>query len=180
MPFRTFAAMLLALTVLSTACGDDDEATGTGDKGALEQYYRDLQSAIGEASARFQALPQISADEATSEEIVTDEAADFFDDMADVFADFEQSLREIDPPEEVAELHDEGTRATEEFVDKARDYQAQAAQTDSFEEALALTLAFSADSFDIFTGFGEACLELKQIAADNGVDVGLQCEAGEE
>ena len=164
------ATVLIALGGLAAACG------GAGD-GALrlEEYFQRLDELEGELEERS---GDISAQaEGLSEEEMTDQAPDLLGDQSTALHAFLDNLAELEPPEEAANLHEEVVQAMEGFVelfDEALDVLKEA---DSLDDPFA---PFETGELEAAgTRIDRVCVEVEQLAAENGIDIDLNCEEDE-
>lgn len=161
----------LLLGVAAAACG------GGGDGGAvelsLEQYFERVASLTADLEERTASLDQQLEQEFESDVAEIEAVRDAFATVLPIFGDFIDDLDELNPPEEVADLHGELVAGFADLVDGFEDLIDQLVNIESAAE-------FSALLFDPDSGFGSAieqleavCLELQSIADDNGIEADL-------
>lgn len=92
---------LFAAGAIAVACGDDDD----DDRLSQEEYFAEVDTLNGDVDA--------SAEEAFSAE-TADEGIDVLVTAVDTF---EEGLRDLNPPEDIEDLHDQYVAAVDEFTD---------------------------------------------------------------
>ncbi len=167
-----FASLLVAgmlLAVAAAACGGGD---GGGEL-SLEQYFDQVTSIIADLEERTASLDQQFEQEFESDVAEIEAVRDAFATVLPIFGDFIDDLDELNPPEQVADLHGELVAGFADLVDGFEDLIDQLVDVESAAE-------FSALLFDPDSGFGSAivqleavCLELQSIADDNGIEADL-------
>ncbi len=172
-----FSSLLVAglvLGVVAAACGGGD---GGGEL-SLEQYFDQVASIIGDLEERTASLDQPLEQEFESEAEEIEALRDAFTTVGPIFRDFIDDLDELNPPEEVEDLHGELVAGFADLAGGFEDIVDQFADIDTSAELAALF--FDADSvFGSAVGRLEAvCLELQSIADDNGIDADLLDCAG--
>jgi hypothetical protein len=165
------AATLLALFVIGTGCN------GGGGALTLEEYFAELQRLDDEESARSDELDQQIEEETdglTDEAEVIEIFKGYLPQFRESLERFVSNLGDLNPPDEAQEAHNEAVAAGEDFID------AFDAASGEIEDAQTF-----AEFGEIFEGgevsaagdrFTDACLDLEQIAADNNIDVDLDCD----
>ncbi len=146
--------------------------SGSDDKLALDEYF-----------ATMEELSQSRADqgEALALKVGGLDESDVAGALAlerqqiDLVDEFAQRLREIDPPDKVADVHNAAIENLDAAADSIR------AQVDAAPEADsvgALIETFSTLDFSKIEAADENCRELERIAADNGIEANLRCSDG--
>jgi hypothetical protein len=161
------AALLLVIAVIATGCGGG----GDTEQLSLEEYFRQTETVIHGSFSRLNGLEDqypgaLEEPEATR---------DFFDEALTLIRTGADQLAAIEPPDEVRDVHDEAVDAIEGFRDMAEDFTDRLADVESasdfqqwFDEAAPAITAANAR-------VAAPCLELEAIAAENGIDVDLDC-----
>ena len=167
-PLIVRAGVLLAFAALVTAgCGGgDDDLT-------VEEYFDRLQ-AIGDGIAAeseplFAALGPLEADPGDAAALTA--LSGRLDRFADVIRDAAADVKDLAPPSDVAEAHDEYVASFDRFREQFEDLAAAAHEA---ETAAAIEPLFAA----AFTNaqFDDACKALVRIAADHGIRLDLGCD----
>lgn len=163
---RRLSVVVLAVAVLTAACGDDD-ATLT-----VEEYFAQVEAAGNEFAERGDAA---DAELTESEDPVAD-AKRIIPEFEDILDDFVGVLEGITPPEEVAEAHDAAIEAGRDALDALRDAADAVADVDDlgglveFFEGPAMTAFGEAGQ-----RFEESCTDLQDVASEKGLEVDLRC-----
>lgn len=188
--------LLLALGAFSGACGGDSkddksgntpvptetpEATDTVDDSEtpegtassadadLEAYFTDVedlgQTVDGDAASLFNTLN-------SSQDL--EELKDAYGQIVEIFSTFLDGMKDIDPPEEVADEHAAAISSSEDFLAELESANDAAQDTTTLDEftAAADTPTLSQLN-DIVSG---TCDDLQAIADANAIDVDLGCE----
>lgn len=167
----TLGAILLLMLSAVTLLGCD----GGGDELSLKEYYAELSRAQVEAGQRTPSADvdpgDIPAD--TPPEELRRLLKEGLRASRELNEAFLEDLKSIEPPAEAESVHEdylaaidavgawiEGTIETVDGVDSLEEFEKQ--------------VDLSAYR-DIEQGFIEACTELERIAADNGIEVDLEC-----
>jgi hypothetical protein len=195
---RLILLCVLSVTAgLFVACGGDDEPAdgdtpaaetpdggngdggGGGDELSLEEYFQRTDTVFARSDQEIDAL-NAELEEALGPETTVEEGIaaieSFLTDSLRVLSDAADDLEALNAPEEVKEQH-------EVFVGAVRD---ASGQSEAFLEGLR-GVDTEAELEQLVTEFDEettrtqqeadaACLELQQIADDNGISVDLNCE----
>ena len=99
---------------------------------------------------------------------------DFFTALVPVLEEFSSDFRDLGPPAEVEDAHNEMLDAFDDFLASAANVIDGIEGVESESELQAL---FTNPAFERFVA---ACLALQEIADENSIDVDLDCEDGEE
>ena len=148
----------LALT-MAVACGDDDD----DDSVSEQEYFEQMDSVIVQTDERFFEIDASSAREALL-------------DVADIFEDASQEFESIEPPKDLADLHEQAIEDTLDNAELLRDVASETPEDVPVEEVEAIfeeePLASGlADDED------EPLCQLKQIAVESGIEIGdLGCD----
>lgn len=168
MTLRSFAFVLIAVSLLAlgsfaAGCGGDDEAL------SIEEYFGRLDA----LNAQFEAdLQEVDTENAEEEDLKLIQAN--FANTVALLATFAGGVSDLEPPNEIKSQHKEVAEALRAYADAlGGDYLDQVSNLDSIEELQALAV----DEELVAAGAraGEACLVLEQLAADNGIEVNLNC-----
>jgi hypothetical protein len=161
---KRLLAILAALACsLVLACGDDDADDDASD----EEYFQQMDSVIVQTDESF-----FEIDAATAREALLA--------VADIFDETSQEFDSIEPPEDLAELHEQAIQDTSANAELLRDVASETSddvpveQTEAIfeEEPLASGLADDED---------EPLCQLKQVAVEREIEVGdLGCAIFED
>jgi hypothetical protein len=164
-----FACAAIFFAVAAAGCNDE------GESATIEEYFQELdgvddqfESDTNDIDNRGQQLEDEDVDGAT----------DLFEELIDVIEAFVDKLRDLDPPEEAEEAHDQAVENFEEAADEFRERLDAARDANSVEGFL--ESVFGTEQSDAIDAATEACLDLERIAADNDIDVDLDCEEEDE
>jgi len=161
---------LLGLGAFTWGCNDDGGGTLT-----LEEYFEKID---GLDQAQVEQSDAIEAElDALGEDATPDQVADSFQEQVDLLGDFVADLDDIDPPAEVEETHNEAVRALDAAQEEFGELITAFREAETVEEGFA---AFDEGDFTEIEKADAACLDLEQIAADNNIEVDLDCGEGEE
>jgi hypothetical protein len=173
-PLALIVALLLSLGAVVTACGDDD---GDGNGGALtlDEYFEEA-GALNDAFSEQGDELDVDMEEALAALEDEGEILDLFDqsfsDQLDNVRDFVNGLADLDPPAEVKDAHDEAVEAFRDFTDLLEDYLDDLGDAESFTDFEVLDDTALNEANELVAA---ACLAVEEIAADNGIDVDLDC-----
>ena len=166
------AVTLVGFGVFAQGCGDDDG--GGGSTLTLEQYFEQVDELDDERMVKSDELNREIIDLGT--DASADDAADSFQGQVDLFEDLRSQLDAISPPAEVDDAHKNFIRVLgvskgqfEEVIEEFRN-------ADSVEAAFE---ALEDSEFTPVEDISAACRELEQIAADNDIEVDLDCDDDE-
>ena len=163
------AAVLLAFGAIASACGSGGEAL------TLEEFFQrvgelDDEQATreGEIEAQLEDLETLEEAEALAR------IRDNFPQFVTLLEDFVDGLAALEPPEEAAELHEEVVRAGREVVRLFGDLVGEVENVESLEDFFVL---FEIEEVNAATErFDQVCLDTEQFAANNGIEVDLDCD----
>jgi hypothetical protein len=146
---------------------------GNGEALTIEEYFEQLEDLESEADERSNEIEDdfnSAFEDAEDLDDVRDDFQDFIDQQEEVFQDFFDGVQDLNPPEEVEEAHDEIVEAFEGLLDEIDGLRDAIDDADSFED-------LDTPDFDqADERLTEACTELQELAADNDIDVDLNCE----
>jgi hypothetical protein len=162
--------VLLALGALAAACGDD------GEELTLEEYFQRLDAIYDQAVARSEAQAEAVAGAPGQEDLSAEEVLAYYRAVyggdRDIASDFLVALRDLDPPTEAADAHNQAVDAMEATLEDYEDFLEGTSDSPSPEEAAPLL-----DELHAAMGRNrDTCLTLQTIANENDVDVDLECE----
>jgi hypothetical protein len=172
-PLALTVALLLSLGVVA-GCGDDN---GDGNGGALTlaEYFEKLDELDETFAAESDAI-EAEMDEALTDLEDEDEIIDLFSqsfrDQLDNMEDFMGELGDLEPPAEVEEVHDEAVAAFQESTELLNGFIDDLGDAESISDFEALDDAALEAASERRT---QACLDVEQSAADNGIDLDLSC-----
>ena len=186
------ATALIGGAMLMAACGggEEDEAetlrTATpaeeaaagegvaapGPENSLEEYFQQLEE-IGEA--HFAALTTLEEQsEGVWEDV--DATRDYFDGFRSILGQTLADLRDLPPPAEASDAHEEGIAAFSEDLAIWENISDQLADVESVADLEALLEEMRPQWAATAQRFTDACRLLQGIADNNGIEVDLACE----
>lgn len=172
--------MGVAGSLLLAACGgDEEEGTATPAAGtqqaveeeelSLDEYFRQFDRISDEAQTRVQRLES----EAVGQDI--DASQDFYDGLVSIFGQTFNDLKNLQPPSDAWDVHNEFVAASAEMQASLEDLSERLADVESLSDLQTLL----AEPMPAFETAGErmdnACFRLQEIADENGIDVDLEC-----
>jgi len=157
--------MLIAATAI--ACSDDEPMS-------VEEYLLELARIEREADSAFQqsGQPEISLEgdlEASRESVDA-----YYDNVADINEQALEDVRDLDPPDEVAALHDQYVEALEALSDLASERDRQIADAASIQE-LSDVIAGTPEGVAAGERIIAACTELQEVAYEKAPLADLTC-----
>jgi hypothetical protein len=161
------AVALAAFGAMAWSCNDDGSGGLT-----LEEYFERIDELDNEQKAKSDELEQEAQD---SDNV--DEFADGLEEQVQLLREFGEDLGDIDPPSVVEETHDEVVRALAAATDQFDRLIEGFREADTIEEAFASIEDTDTTEIDKAEA---ACVELEQIAADNDINVDLDCESEDD
>ena len=167
MNLRSFAFVLIAVSLLAfgsfaAACGDNDEAR------SIEEYFERLD----ELGAQFEAGLQ-EVDAPTDGEVSLNVIQKNLANTLVLYASFVDGVSDLAPPDEFKGQHDELVGAMRAFDVACSEYADDISNVVSLEELQAL--ATDEELAAAGARSEQACLVMEQLAADNDVEVDLNC-----
>ena len=159
---------LIGLVLLIGACGGDND--NGADELSLNEYFSRLQALSDEVRSRADGLAEpVSFD---------DDVAGVFNQSLDIFRDFLNDVRELNPPSEAQSAHEALVSALDHFIDANEDLvgQLEDASTEAESQAIFENVPAEVEG----TPIGSACADLQQIATDNNISVNLDCGSDNE
>lgn len=178
MKFLTICAftVVLAIAGLGAACSDDDSGKTTL---SLDEYFQQLDEVQNDTDARFAELEEPTPAPDASDEERADLLRENLQEWVDILRDAAEAAGDLEAPDEVDQAHNDladGAGATADAIQSV---------IDDLPDALTLAELESGEFFDTpdlnaaSMSIDEACVALQQIAADNSIDVDLECSATE-
>ena len=162
----TVLALVLA-AIVAAACGGDRD----GEALTVEQYFRRLETlktqfeGQPEPLARFEGLPEAD---------IIEQLPEIFAQHIAAFEAFNDGLADLDPPAEAEELHQEALDAFEDALTAYGEVEDKLDDVESFADVEQL---FSqGDAAAAEARLDQVCLDAEQLAAENGIDIDLNCE----
>jgi len=163
--------VLIGLAAFGVACKN-----GGGGGLSLEEYFQQLDKIQNDTDATF-ATQEASTDE-PAEDASGEELATFFRDSItgslEVLRGAAADVGDLEPPDEVADAHDDFVAAINDLVAAIDDVVGSIPDTMTFAEADAIFNSDDVNAAD--EQFTAACNAMEAIAADNDITVDLSCE----
>ncbi len=159
-------AALVGFGAFTWGCNDDG-----GGSLSVEEYFERIDELDEEQQAKSDELEQKFDD--LGEDASVDEVDDLFEEQIQILRDFVSDLDDINPPDEASEPHEQAVRAFNDVTSQFDDL------LDGFREAETVEEAFASVGDSEIAEFEDAtaaCLELEEIAADNNIEIDLDCE----
>ncbi len=166
-----FLALVASVTVTSgCGAGGDD-----GEELTLQEYFQRLDAIYDEGHARSEALAEAAAgtpgqEDLSAEEILAHYRARYGA-SRDIASDFLAALRDLDPPTEATDAHNQAVGAMEAALEDYEDFLEGTSDSPSPEEAAPLL-------DELYAALGrnkDSCLTLQTVADENDIDVDLAC-----
>ena len=167
-------ALLLGASTIAAACGGGDEEL------SLEEYFQKLQTSSDDLEQRGEASASELGDDfdpETGELPSIDTLQRILSEGVSAFQDALNEVESLDPPSEVKGAHDtflQEARARMEVFESLADRAAEAESLSDLEDVFAEFEGPDFEAADI--RFEDACRGLEQVAAENGIEVDLNCE----
>jgi hypothetical protein len=155
-------ALLLGFS--AAACNSDGEAL------SLEEYFERVDELDQERTDASDELDEGAAEIGDDD---VDAIIDYFRSYVDVFEDFTDGMDDLDAPDEAADAHDEAVSNLRDGIDSLRDTLGEMEDVDSADDLFAIIEDADSSGLDAANA---ACVELIEIASDNGIEVDLNCE----
>jgi hypothetical protein len=175
-------ALLIAGSLLLAGCGGEEEegaatpAAGTQqaveEELSLDEYFRQFDRISDDAETRAERLDP----EALGQDI--EASQDYFDGLVHIFEQTFNDLKNLQPPAEARDAHNEFVAGGEEMQASLEDLSERIAGAESLSELEARL----AEPMPALAAAGvrmdDACLQLQGIADENGIEVDLECGEG--
>jgi hypothetical protein len=162
------AAAAITMIAMTAACNG-----GGGGAMSLDEYFRELESIEAEAERETDELDSPFDEDDTSLDARKQRIADGFVEFRRIFEDYQAQFDELDPPDEVADLHEDYDDVQDEFMEQFTLYIegfADAESNEAFDEAAESTLADAE-----LERAAEICDDLENVAEENEIEVDLRC-----
>ncbi|MGQ9571823.1 MAG: hypothetical protein ACUVV3_01325 [Dehalococcoidia bacterium] len=161
------AAVLVAGPLLG-ACGGEEE----GGEITLDQYFQRFEAINTAAGARINTLVEESAGLGADIEITQD----YFDEYGIITEEAVHDFKDLHPPAEVRDAHDEFVAALEDMLREWKRLGDRLADVESPSDLEPLLAELDEPPFDTaMERLIDVCPELQRIADENGIDVDLKC-----
>ncbi len=159
---------LMAASALLAACG------GGGEELGLDEYFQRLEDVKEEADARGAALEEGGSLESAGH---VEAFQEYFDEFEAIYEGVVNGVKDIDPPSEARNAHDEFVVALEEAQKALREFADRVGEAESFSDLEALIGAVAEPGFEAaLEGVEDACRELQEVADENDIEIDLECE----
>jgi hypothetical protein len=172
--FLLVTALLFGVGAITAACGGgEDELT-------LEEYFQKLQTISDDLEEREKALDiefEMAFDPETSPDTSVDTAQRVMGEAASASREVFDDVDSLDPPSEVEDAHNEFLRegrATTRLLETLADRAAEVESLFGLEDVHAELEGPDFEAAGV--RLEDACRALEGIAADNGIEVDLDCE----
>jgi hypothetical protein len=172
--FLLVTALLLGVSTIAAACGGGEEEL------SLEEYFQKLQTISNDIKEREEGLDtefEMAFDPETSPETTIDIVESVLSQGASASKAAFDDVDSLDPPSEVEDAHNEFLRegrARTELLESLAD---QAAKVESLPGLEDMFAEFDSPDLEVAAvRFDDACRALEQVAADNDIEVDLNCE----
>lgn len=142
---------------------------------SLEGYFERLVSLNGRVEERgdqLEAQLSVGLENASNEEAIS-LYRDFFEQSVPLTRDLLDDLRDLDPPPGIREAHERFVVAFEELT---KGYEDAATQLENVQTRVGAEEMMVQVILPAALAGEEACLDLEDIAHENGIDVDLECD----
>lgn len=167
-------ALLAGISAVAASCGDGEEAL------PAEEYFQQLQSISSELDDRVQTLDseyEAALGSETGSEVDVEAIQSILDEGASAFRDALDAVESLDPPSGVEDAHREFLQEARARTELLESYASRAGEAESPSELEAAFAEFDDPNGDAMAlRFAAACEALETIAADQGIQVDLNCE----
>ena len=164
-----FGIAALGLVVLIAACGGDNDS----DESNLREYFGRLQTLTDEVRDRAATTVADPTNLDPSDPATFDNIASVFDESLDIYRDFVDDVRDLNPPNEARDAHDTLIDTLDAFLGSNEELIDQIENADT-EAAFSAIFANAAADIEVVP-VDAACGNLQQVAADNNISVNLDC-----
>lgn len=166
-------ALVLGISSLAAACGGGEEGL------SVEEYFQQLQTISDDLEKQGATLDSEFEAAFGSEtgEVDVDAVQRVLSDGASAFRGALDDVEDLEPPSEAADAHGafvEQVRARTDLMESLADRVAEAESASDLGEVFA---EFEGPELEKeAVSFSDACRALERLAADNGIQVQLNCE----
>jgi hypothetical protein len=168
-------ALSLGVSGIGVACGGGGE-----ERLSVEEYFQKLQTISDDLEKQGATLDsefEAAFGSGTSDEVDIDAIRKTFGQGATAFKDALNDVESLEPPSSVENAHDgfvAEMRVRTDLIESLADRAAEAESASDLEEVF---VAFEGPEFETqAVRFSDACHALEGLAADNGIQVQLNCE----
>jgi hypothetical protein len=163
---------VVAGSLLLAACGGGDDE---GEELSLDEYFQQLNTIEEDIKTDVLALDEESTG-AIGEDV--EATRTYIDGYQGIVGEGVDSMKELNPPSEVEDAHDEFVAALSGMLPLWQDLTDQLKDIETASEMLTLLTNTQAEEpwTTATQRFADACLDLQGIADEKGFDVDLDCE----
>ena len=168
--FLTVVLAVVAGSLLLAACGGGD-----GEELSLDEYFQQLDGIEEGIKTGTAALDEASAG-VIGEDVEATRV--YVDGYQGIVGEGIDNMKELDPPSEVGDAHDEFVAALSGMLPVWEDLSERLADLESPSGVQELLVEAGAEPAwqEAAQRFADACLDLQGIADEKGIDVELDCE----
>jgi hypothetical protein len=169
--FLTVVLAVVAGSLLLTGCGGGRD----GEELRLDEYFRQVDDIEEGIKTGIVALDEAAAG-VIGEEVEATRA--YFDGYQDIVGQAVNDMKDLDPPSEAGDAHDEFVAALSGMLPVWEDLSERLADLESPSGVQELLVEAGAEPAwqEAAQRFADACLDLQGIADEKGIDVELDCE----
>ena len=169
------AALLLAIAAAGVACGGGGGEDGASGALTTENYFERLEEIAVQYDEEGLAIEEeFDFTTAQSEQELIARAQGFFREGREVFGTFVENLVDLDPPDELAEAHNEAVASGRDALERFSELAELVQDVETEAELLAAFEAVSPED-EALERFSASCLALQSLAEEHGVDIDLRC-----
>jgi len=168
--FLTVVLAVVAGSLLLAACGGGD-----GEELSLDEYFQQLDSIEEGIKTGTAALDEASAG-VIGEDVEATRV--YIDGYQGVVGEAVNDMKDLDPPSEAGDAHDEFVAALSGMLPLWQDLSDQLKDIETTSEMQTLLMGTQAEEpwLEATQRFADACLDLQGIADEKGFDIDLDCE----
>ena len=168
-----FTALVLAVMSIGVACGGSSE-------GSLSDYFEEIGRAYADRESEVKSAEDrlLEADaEAGNEEAQVQASRDNLDELIRITKRLRDSLEEIEPPDEVAQIHSRAVEANRDALEILEELARQTSNADSVADLQTALGELGGEEIfaDAEQRAQQSCSELQGAADTNGAGVELYC-----
>ena len=169
--FLTVVLAVVAGSLLLAACGGG----GDGEELSLDEYFQQLDSIEEGIKTGIGGLEEASAG-VIGEEVEATRV--YVDGYQGIVGEGIDNMKELDPPSEAGDAHDEFVAALSGMLPLWQDLSDQLKDIETTSEMQTLLMGTQAEEpwLEATQRFADACLDLQGIADEKGFDIDLDCE----